>query len=230
MKNAVLIDFDDTLCYTNSVFNEVKAEYNELMKSYGLWDSELNAVMNDYDIANVHRLGHFSTSCFPDAFGQAYEHYCRKYNMTYEEEKRRRAVELGYSVFSRPIQLMPDAEWLLQELSTDYRLFLVTHGDIESQRSRVARSGISHYFEQLYLLEKKSREEYQRIITENSLDASMCFMLGNSLRYDVALALEVGLHAIYLISDSWEFDLYDITEGFETVHSLREACALIKEG
>ena len=227
MYKAILIDFDDTLCYTNAVFNRVKNVYGEKMRSWGLWDEDLFTVMNDFDVANVHKLGHFSTSCFPDAFGQTYEFYCQKYGICFDQQKFDEVVKLGYTVFDSPIELMPDAEWLLQKLKPEYKLFLVTHGDIESQKKRVVRSGISQYFDNIYILEKKTVEEYCKIAEENEVDKSSSYMIGNSLRYDVQLALEAGLKAVYLVSDSWDFDHFDVKESFLTAHSLREVYDLI---
>lgn len=229
MIKAVLIDFDDTLCYTNSVFTRVRDEYNDIMRSWDLWDEDLNRVMNDFDVANVNALGHFSTSCFPNAFGQAYEEYCRKYNQSFDKVKFDKVVELGYSVFSKPIELLPGAIELLEGLKPEYKLFLVTHGDIYSQCQRIARSGVKEYFDNIYILEKKTKEEYERIIAENLIDKSLSWMVGNSLRYDVALSMEAGLRAIHLDSDSWDFDHWKIDGEYSTAYSLIEVLQLIKE-
>ncbi|MCL2817495.1 MAG: hypothetical protein FWD39_03790, partial [Clostridiales bacterium] len=72
MKKAVLLDFDDTLVYTNGFFEEAKELFFRFMEGEGLGAENLGETLNDFDVANTKKAGYMAKKCFPLALRQTY--------------------------------------------------------------------------------------------------------------------------------------------------------------
>ncbi len=206
MIAAVIFDFDDTLVVTNPVFEQVKASFYHRMAQLGLADGDLPQVLNEYDIANVRQAGGLAQHCFPLALEQTYQAYCRRKQVAWRPEQAAEFATWGYSVFAQTPRLLPSAQELLTWLAARAPLFLLTQGEKETQTWRLQASGLLAYFERTYIVKAKTAADFARILQENRLPAASTWSIGNSLRTDIYPALTLGMPAVQVDIDCWDYD------------------------
>src|SRR5690606_24263753 len=113
----------------------------------------------------------------------------------------------GRELLTYPIETLPHVDQALAALERDYRLLLVTKGDIFDQERKLAASGLADYFAAIEIVADKSRATYERIFARHTEGAAHSVMIGNSLRSDILPALEAGAFAVYVPHDlTWSYE------------------------
>lgn len=225
MNQAIVFDFDDTLVYTNILFDEIKAAFYRRMAALSLWDEELPDTLNRFDIQHVQECGGFSKECFPLALRRTYGEYCRIKGLPYSRQQAEDFENLGWQVFEKPVQPVSGCIRLLEDLQQHYKLFLLTQGDAHLQKERLERSGLLKYFLEYAILHCKSSAAFIRPLKKHRLKAGACWSVGNSLRSDIKPALRAGLKAIHIQHASWDYDNTN-RQGFYHQAAALEDCRL----
>jgi len=226
----VLFDFDDTLVYTNQIFDQAKDRFYSAMDSLELRDEKIDQILNDFDIANVRRHGGFHKECFPLALRQTYEYYCKLQGKDIIEEKANDFERLGWQVYDEPAELIPGALEILQSLSQHYTLFLLTQGDDFIQKDRMEKSGLLPFFYRSYIFHAKNAQAYQKIIMEHNIDAASSWSIGNSLRSDVNPSIQAGLRAIHINNYSWDYEHEEALGFYYQASDLSQCLNIINRG
>ena len=97
------------------------------------------------------------------------------------------------------------AHELLQNLSKDYRLHIITNGFESVQHYKLANSGLQPYFEFTFTAEKVGFKKPHHKIFETAIQATQArvehsLMVGDSLEADIEGALQCGMHAVHFNS------------------------------
>jgi putative hydrolase of the HAD superfamily len=97
------------------------------------------------------------------------------------------------------------AHELLQNLSRDYRLHIITNGFESVQHYKLANSGLQPYFEFTFTAEKVGFKKPHPKIFETAIQATQArvehsLMVGDSLEADIEGALQCGMHAVHFNS------------------------------
>jgi putative hydrolase of the HAD superfamily len=100
------------------------------------------------------------------------------------------------------IRLIPDIPNVLQELSKDYHLMVITKGDLLDQTDKVERSGLAAYFGAVEVVNVKTPETYRAILNRYQIDPAKFLMIGNSLPSDILPVLKIGGRAIHIPADT----------------------------
>ncbi|MCL2678046.1 MAG: HAD family hydrolase [Clostridiales bacterium] len=229
MNKAVLLDFDDTLVYTNSFFEEAKALFFRFMEEEGFSLENLAQTLNDFDVANTKKAGYMAKECFPLALRQTYAHCCRLRGLAAEAHKAEFCEGLGHKVFESPLILVPGAQELLRNLSGDYALYLITQGDEETQTRRVRESGLVPWFKEICIGRVKTQGFFQDILGRHGIAPAASWSVGNSLRFDVLPALLNGMNAIHFLTPSWDFEHTEVEGRYYTAETLARCAELIRE-
>lgn len=88
-----------------------------------------------------------------------------------------------------------------------YRLHLLTRGLEIEQRFKLAQSGLTEFFEQVVVVARKDTSTYLAVLADLNVAASSATMVGNSVRADIAPAIQAGLRAIYVPAPTaWSHD------------------------
>ncbi|MCP4224395.1 MAG: HAD family hydrolase [Actinomycetia bacterium] len=142
-------------------------------------------------------------------------------------------IEWGKELLSHPIELLDGVEETVKELSTSYRLALITKGDLFHQESKVAESGLADLFEHVEILTEKSPASYQRVLDRLGVDPEQFVMVGNSIRSDVLPVVEIGARAVHIpYGITWDHENVDTTDHEITWHlidGLAQLPALLAE-
>jgi putative hydrolase of the HAD superfamily len=107
-------------------------------------------------------------------------------------------VQLGKDLLALPVELLPGVSEVIPKLAAEYRLLLITKGDLLHQERKIHQSGLSEYFEELEIVSEKDPETYRRILVEHGVEPSRFLMVGNSVKSDVLPVLAIGGQALHI--------------------------------
>lgn len=231
-KLNILFDLDDTLSHCNKYFDMVLDEYLHTMvdwfQTYGVTREQISNKQTAIDLEYV------------DQFGLTSEHFIRSFVETYEffsqqtgrEKKTLEIVELtklALSVYEQEFEPYPHTYDTLERLKKEgHTLLLHTGGEEKIQKKKITQLHLATYFENRVFISKHKNTQALRVIVENmKFDRNKTWMIGNSLRTDIAPALELGINAIYIpAQNDWHYNMVDIAEpstsAFLTLASLAD--------
>ena len=89
----------------------------------------------------------------------------------------------GREMLRHPIETLPHVTETLQALSGDYRLVLVTKGDLFDQERKLAQSGLGELFDAVEIVSDKTAATYARVFARHGDGAERAMMVGNSLTW-----------------------------------------------
>ena len=89
-----------------------------------------------------------------------------------------------------------------RSLAGDYRMVLITKGDLFDQERKLAESGLGELFSAVEIVSRKDTDTYVRIFAEHGDGPERSMMVGNSLRSDIVPAIEAGSWAVYIPHDA----------------------------
>ncbi|MGB3026396.1 HAD family hydrolase [Paradevosia shaoguanensis] len=104
----------------------------------------------------------------------------------------------GREMLSHPVEHLPHALAALEALRSDYRLILITKGDLFDQERKLAQSGLGDLFAAVEIVSDKNAATYSRIFSRHADGAERALMVGNSLKSDVVPAIEAGSWGVYV--------------------------------
>ncbi len=223
MRDGVLFDFDDTLVETTVYFNQARDEFAEIMAGLGFPVKEVLETLNRFDIRNVQLCGGFFKECFPKALGETYKHFCNIFKRNYNRTFMKELENLGWWVYDQPVRPIPGAEEVLDALYDNFPLFLVTKGDPVVQKERVEKSGMSHWFEKVYVLANKNVFSYRSIASERQIRPHASWVVGNSMKSDINPALRAGFRCVYVFNPhTWDYEDEEPVGGHISVDKLTD--------
>jgi len=111
---------------------------------------------------------------------------------------------------------------ILDYLSKEYKLHIITNGFADVQYKKISNSNIGSYFQTITNSEMAGVKKPNRLIFEHALDLAKAkkessIMIGDCLEADVQGALDAGLEAIFFNANK-----IDVPENIKQVHNLLE--------
>lgn len=207
---TVIFDADDTLWDTQPLYEKSKLRFFRLMDRCGFPLEEASSRLETMDHANVSKFG-FSKERFPRSMRDTYAALCTIHGRRFDQETADRALEIGQAVFEQsPIVLDGVVETLSELRRNRVKLLLATKGDQEVQTLRVSSSGLRPYFERVYVLKDKGVREFKQIISDENIQLSRGWSVGNSTRSDINPALAAGLNAIWIHRETWVYERAEV--------------------
>jgi putative hydrolase of the HAD superfamily len=230
--DAIIFDGDDTLWETTPLYAGAKQDFFGRMSLLGFDPREVEREFHLIDVANVDRLG-FSKERFPTSMAETYRFFCEKHDASYDRMIENAMRDIGYRVFEQVPALCEGAEWVLSQLRGHYRLFLATKGDQDIQRAKIQHSKLSDFFERIYILDRKTVQDMNRIVQECQLAIQKTWVVGDSLKSDINPALAVGFNAIWIPKKgtwAYEDDSLPTSDRFYQLETLSDLLTLLLPG
>lgn len=130
-------------------------------------------------------------------------------------------MEAGREMLSHPIELLPGAAEALGALSGDYRLVLITKGDLMDQERKLAQSGLGELFSAVEIVSEKTPATYARAFARHGDGPDRAMMVGNSLKSDVLPAIAAGGWGTHVPHGlTWALEHADPPQAEPRFHSL----------
>lgn len=113
----------------------------------------------------------------------------------------------GREMLAHPIELLPQAKQAVAALAQDYKVLLITKGDLLDQERKLAQSGLGDLFHAVEIVSNKTAAVYSGIFARHGSGAPGAMMVGNSLKSDVLPVLEAGGWGVYVPHDlTWALE------------------------
>jgi putative hydrolase of the HAD superfamily len=189
----IAFDADDTLWHTESYFQDTQNRLAEILTDFAPAD-EVNAQLNAIERKNIKLFGFgikgFTLSMIETAIEMS--------NQAVSAAAIHEIIMMGKTMLDAPLDLLPRVEDCLKTLNKDYRLCVITKGDLLDQTNKVDRSGLDHYFRDVEVVSHKTPEDYSDIFERYGIQAKNVMMIGNSIPSDILPVLTLGGFAVHI--------------------------------
>ncbi len=215
-------DADDTLWINETYFREAEKDFSKLLSRYETVN-KIDQELYKKEIKNLEIYGYgvkgFVLSMIEMAVEISNHNVCNK---TIEA-----ILNIGKDMINKPVILLEGVENVLNILSKEYRLILVTKGDLLDQERKLNKSGLIDYFHHIEVVSDKKEENYLKLLTHLDIIPSEFLMVGNSLKSDVLPLINIGAHSMHVpFHTTWiHEDVSDIeqtTNNYLTVKNLSD--------
>jgi putative hydrolase of the HAD superfamily len=202
MIKIIGFDADDTLWHNESIFERAQQRYRELLSR---WHpaAEVDRVLFQTEMRNLPLYGYGVKGFMLSSVETAIE----LTRGAISAQEIREILALGREMLAHPVELLPGAAEIVPQLARDYRLLLITKGDLHHQERKVAASGLAGYFHAVEILSEKDAAAYERLRRRHDLAWEEFVMVGNSLKSDILPVLRLGgagVHVPYHIT--WQHE------------------------
>jgi putative hydrolase of the HAD superfamily len=136
-------------------------------------------------------------------------------------------IEAGQEMLGHPVELLPHARDAIEGLADDYRILLITKGDLLDQERKLARSGLGELFDAVEIVSEKTAAVYAEIFTRLGDGAAAAMMVGNSMKSDVVPVLDAGGVGVFVPHDlTWALEHESAPVGNDRFHEIADLGAL----
>ena len=224
---VIAFDADDTLWPNEPYFREAEKEMIKLLSPYYTGDNLIEHLYQQ-EVRNLHIFGYgakgFTLSMI--------ESMIELSNGQVSGKEIQKIIELGKSIMTYPIDLLPDVAETLKTLSS-YRLMLITKGDLFDQESKIARSGLADEFEIIEIVSEKDDDTYRKLLKRHDIQPENFWMIGNSLKSDVLPIARIGGTGVHIpYKSTWLHETvseeHAAAHDYHELASISELPALIK--
>jgi putative hydrolase of the HAD superfamily len=222
---VVGLDADDTLWHSEDSFALAEQRFVELMAPYVEPGVDTAAALRAMERTHLPVSG-YGVKAFTLAMVKAAVVVSEgRVPATVVEQ----LVDLGLSMLTERVRLLPDVPAVLEDLSRDHRLVLITKGDLVHQTRKIETSGLAHHFEQIEVVLEKDPQTYARILRQLGVAPERFCMVGNSVRSDILPVLAIGGHAVHIPYPLlWEHEHVDHDEDLDELSSIKELPAALR--
>lgn len=201
--DMIAFDADDTLWHGEIYYREAQAHLKTLLTPWQ--DPEtIGAILDEIEMRNLPLYG-YGVKAFTLSMLEAAVTITEG-EITGNEVNQ--ILTLGREMLETEVELRPHVLETVQALSADYRLMVITKGDLLDQTDKVERSGLAPYFTAVEVVSKKDTSTYRSILDLHHLDPAAFLMVGNSLPSDVIPVLALGGSAVHIPADTtWAHEM-----------------------
>ena len=107
-------------------------------------------------------------------------------------------LHAGREMLRHEVELLPHARSVLKQLKGQYRLVLITKGDLLDQQRKIAESGLADMFDAIEIVSRKSAGAYTAIIDRHGTGAAQGLRVGNSMASDVLPMIAAGGWGVFV--------------------------------
>jgi putative hydrolase of the HAD superfamily len=186
-------DADDTLWVNETYFREAEEEFCTLLEGYET-KNQIDQELFKMEIKNLELYGYGIKGFMLSMIESAVELSNNKVPQATITD----ILNLGKRMLTHPVELLEGVEVVLEELHADYRLIVLTKGDLLDQERKLEKSGLSKYFHHVEVLSDKKEENYQNLLDHLEIPVSEFLMVGNSLKSDVLPLINIGAQAVHI--------------------------------
>lgn len=197
--DVVAFDADDTLWHNEHLFVETREQFAALLADYqpAEW---VERYLNETEMRNLGVFGYgikgFTLSMIETAVELTEGRISGR--------DVRTIMELGRSMLDAPVELLDGVREVVLGVAEQYRVAIITKGDLFDQETKLARSGLGRIIHTVEIVSEKDPTTYRTVLSRIGTSPGRFVMVGNSLRSDIVPVAEIGGHAIHVpYETSW---------------------------
>ncbi|MCC5989027.1 MAG: HAD family hydrolase [Pararhodobacter sp.] len=104
----------------------------------------------------------------------------------------------GREMLAHPVELLPGVRATIELLAPEYRLVLITKGDLLDQERKLAQSGLGEMFDAVEIVSHKTPAVYAGIFARHGAGAEAALMAGDSMASDVVAPILAGAWGVHI--------------------------------
>jgi putative hydrolase of the HAD superfamily len=193
MITTIAFDADDTLWHTERIFISTKEKYAALLADY----HDYIYIERHLDATETKNIQHFGYGIKGFTLSMI-ETACELTEGRITGDKIKEIISFAKEMISAPIDVLDGVRETIAELSENYRLMVITKGDLLDQETKLARSGLGDYFDAFEIVPRKDAKIYKYVMRRHSIAPEEFLMIGNSLKSDILPVLETGAQAVFV--------------------------------
>jgi putative hydrolase of the HAD superfamily len=130
------------------------------------------------------------------------------------------------------IHLAEDAKWVLEHLSSEVKLALLSDGYLNAQQQKVHALKLTDRFEVIVLSDEYGRENwkpsplvYEEVSRKLQINHDQCMYIGDNVKKDFVTAKRLGWTTVHIQRENGEYVNADVTPEYEAhyrIDSLRK--------
>lgn len=193
MVDVIAFDADDTLWHNESLYTQTQEQFKRLLSPY-CPAAEIESRLFETEMRNLQSYGYgikgFTLSMIETAI-----------DLTGGQIRGDEVGEIiGFArqMLAAPVQVLEHVGEVIPCLAQSHRLMIITKGDLFDQETKIARSGLGDYFQNIEIVSHKTQQVYADILARHAIQPQRFMMVGNSLRSDILPVAELGSHAVYI--------------------------------
>lgn len=227
--DVIAFDADDTLWHNERIYTGVQAEFTRLLSSSQNTEVVKKALYQT-EMRNIKSFGYGIKSFTLSMIETAVELTEGRISALDIQA----IIDLGKGMLDAKVELLEYTAETIAQLSTRYRLMVITKGDLQDQQTKLARSGLGRHFQFFEVVNDKTREIYESLLKKQSIESGRFLMVGNSLRSDILPILELGGQAVYIpYQITWLHESAEVppqgTTGFHQLDHLGQLPNLLEQ-
>jgi putative hydrolase of the HAD superfamily len=201
-------DADDTLWVNETYFRNAEEQFASLLEGFET-KNKIDQELFKMEIKNLETYGYgvkgFMLSMVESALELS--------NNTVSQATISKILKIGKEMIMHPVELLEGVIEVLDKLQDNYRLIILTKGDLLDQERKIERSGLTKYFHHIEVLSEKKEENYLNLLEHLEIDVNEFLMIGNSLKSDVLPLLTIGAQAVHIpFHTTWQHEEVNIKE------------------
>lgn len=193
MIKTIAFDADDTLWHNERIFLSAKEKYKDLLSNY----HDKDWIEERLDATEMRNIKHFGYGIKGFTLSMI-ETAVELTGGRVKGNEIQEIIKYARQMLSSPIDVLEGVETTIKALAENYHLMVITKGDLFDQETKLARSGLGDYFDDVEIVSNKKSEVYQKIINHYNINPEEFVMVGNSLKSDILPVLEIGAIAIHI--------------------------------
>jgi putative hydrolase of the HAD superfamily len=222
--DVIGFDADDTLWQSEDGFRANELRFVELLSPHASHGIDVAAALTATERKNLSTYGYgvkaFTISMIEAAITIS--------GGTVPTSVIAELIDITRDQLEAPVRLLPHVPEVLARVGEQYRLVLITKGDLVHQTHKITTSGLDHHFDHLEIVLEKDPETYARLLRRFGVQPDRFLMVGNSVRSDVLPVMAIGGHAVHVPYHMlWELEHVEHSELFTELASLSELPALL---
>lgn len=221
-------DADDTLWVNETYFREAEEAFAQLLSPYETMN-KIDQELFMMEMKNLPLYGYGIKGFVLSMVEMALE----LSNNQVSNQTISKILDIGKDMLNKPVELLPGVEEVLKSLSKQYRLILVTKGDLLDQERKLEKSGLTNYFHHIEVVSDKQESNYSKLLGHLDIDPSEFLMVGNSLKSDVLPLINIKAKAVHVpFHTTWAHEEVHESEtngkSYLTIGSLLDLLPLLK--
>ncbi|GGH42867.1 HAD family hydrolase [Mangrovimonas yunxiaonensis] len=224
---VVGFDADDTLWVNETYFRDAELEFAKMLSSFETIN-KIDQELFKMEMKNLSVYGYGVKGFVLSMVEMAIE----LSNGAVSNQVISKILNIGKNMINKPVELLEGVEEVLEALSKQYRLIVVTKGDLLDQERKLEKSGLLDYFHHIEVLSDKHENNYQRLLKHLDIAPTEFLMVGNSLKSDVLPLINIKAKAIHVpFHTTWAHEQVSDADKngkhYQTIHKLTDLLSLL---
>ncbi|KAK7083060.1 hypothetical protein SK128_020275 [Halocaridina rubra] len=203
--STILFDLDNTLIHTRDADDTTIETMTTWLVNKGISANESQKITSDF-------LQRFREAPAPhhDTDIEGLDEYRRNIWLLALPKKHHELIDEVYSLWKserlHQLSLKPEVSDMLDDLSSDFNLGLITNGPSVAQWEKITELGCEKYFSSIVVsgdteVEKPDKDIYNIACDKLHVSPSECIMVGDKIETDILGGVNAGVGATIWIND-----------------------------